>query len=200
MNGETSAQDLKDRLNMIESMIAEGRRTTRSWGWRHVLWGIAFYVAIGWSFLGHSPWAWPITMLAAVIVTVIVGSTATGRSVETSMGRALGSIWLASSISIFVVLFALGFSGRLNDVHVFIAVLAGMLGLPNAATGLILRWRLQMGCAVVWWAAAVAACVVSANQAVVIFVIAVFIGMIAFGAYGMVHDSGAKPRRGEAHA
>ena len=40
-------QELKDRLSLIESMIAEGRRTTESWGWTFVLWGVAyFHIAI----------------------------------------------------------------------------------------------------------------------------------------------------------
>ncbi len=44
--------ELKDRLNLIETMIAEGRRTTESWGWVFVLWGVAYYVAIAWSAWG----------------------------------------------------------------------------------------------------------------------------------------------------
>ena len=34
-------QDLNDRLTLIETMIAEGRRSTESWGWTFVLWGVA---------------------------------------------------------------------------------------------------------------------------------------------------------------
>ena len=45
-------QELKDRLSLIENMIAEGRRTTSSWGWVFVLWGVAYYVAIAWSTWG----------------------------------------------------------------------------------------------------------------------------------------------------
>ena len=30
-------QDLEERLSLIESMIAEGRRNTESWGWTFVL-------------------------------------------------------------------------------------------------------------------------------------------------------------------
>ena len=48
-------------------MIAEGRRTTESWGWTFVLWGVAYYVAIAWAALGHSTLAWPVTMIAAGI-------------------------------------------------------------------------------------------------------------------------------------
>ena len=43
--------ELKDRLSLIETMIAEGRRTTSSWGWTFVFWGVAYYVAIAWTTL-----------------------------------------------------------------------------------------------------------------------------------------------------
>ena len=49
MGGNISEQEVKDRLTLIESMIAEGRRDTESWGWTFVLWGVAFYVAMAWS-------------------------------------------------------------------------------------------------------------------------------------------------------
>jgi hypothetical protein len=42
-------QELTERLELIESMIAEGRRSTAKWAWTIVLWGVAFYVAIAWS-------------------------------------------------------------------------------------------------------------------------------------------------------
>ena len=41
MQDHTTEQELKDRLSLIESMIAEGRRHTESWGWTFVLWGVA---------------------------------------------------------------------------------------------------------------------------------------------------------------
>ncbi len=37
----TTPQDLNARLKLIEDMIAEGRRSTQSWGWTFVLWGFA---------------------------------------------------------------------------------------------------------------------------------------------------------------
>ena len=49
MNPNIQDQELKDRLSLIESMIAEGRRTTESWGWTFVFWGVAYYVAIAWA-------------------------------------------------------------------------------------------------------------------------------------------------------
>ena len=52
MTGNAEELELKDRLNLIETMIAEGRRTTESWGWTFVLWGVAYYIAIAWAILG----------------------------------------------------------------------------------------------------------------------------------------------------
>ena len=199
MQDQTTAQDLKDRLALIETMIAEGRRTTESWGWTFVLWGMAFYVAIAWSTWGHSAWAWPATMAAAVVVTVMLVSIKAGHEAETTVGRAVGSVWLALGISMFLLFLSLGIAGRLTDPHLFIAVASGMLGMANATSALILRWKIQSGCAVVWWAASVAACFGTENQAVIVFLAAIFICQIAFGVYGMMGEGGAKSRRG-AHA
>ena len=66
---QSREQELKDRLNLIEAMIAEGRQTTASWGWAFVLWGIAYYVAIAWSIWGNANIAWPVTMIVAAVIT-----------------------------------------------------------------------------------------------------------------------------------
>jgi hypothetical protein len=59
MTANAEELELKDRLSLIESMIAEGRRTTESWGWTFVLWGVAYYVAIAWSAWGINVVRWP---------------------------------------------------------------------------------------------------------------------------------------------
>jgi len=56
MQDQTSEQELKERLSLIESMIAEGRRHTESWGWTFVLWGLVYYLAIAWSAWGQRVW------------------------------------------------------------------------------------------------------------------------------------------------
>ena len=58
---------------------------------------------------------------------------------------------------------SLGYSGQL-DVQVFVAIVGAMLGMANAASGMILKWKMQFACAVVWWAAAVMACFGSENE------------------------------------
>jgi hypothetical protein len=200
MQDNTTEQELNERLTLIESMIAEGRRNTESWGWTFVLWGVAYYVALAWSEWGHTAWAWPATMLVAVIVTVVVASLKGSDHPETTLGRAIGSIWIALGVSMFVLFLALGLSGRLTDQHLFLAVVAAILGMANGASGLILRWKIQFACAVVWWVAAVAACFGSDTQSTIVFVVAIFLCQIAFGIYGAIAEAQERKRSAPIHA
>jgi hypothetical protein len=200
MQDHINEQELKDRLNLIESMIAEGRRTTESWGWTFVLWGGAYYLAIGWATWGHSAWAWPATMLTALIVTVVVASLNAGNHPGTTLGRAIGSIWIALGISMFLLFLALGVSGRLTDQHVFAAVVSAILGMANGAAALILRWKVQFACAVVWWVAAVAACFGTEAQSTIVFLAAIFLCQIVFGIYCAIAEAQKRKRRGPIHA
>jgi hypothetical protein len=200
MQDHSTEQELKDRLSLIESMIAEGRRNTESWGWTFVVWGVAYYLAIGWSALGHSVWAWPVTIMIAVIVTVVVASLKSGNHPGTTLGRAIGSIWIALGISMFLLFLALGLSGRLTDQHLFVAVISAILGMANGASALILRWKVQFACAVVWWLAAVTTCFGTDAQSMMVFLVAIFLCQIAFGIYGVIVDAPERKRRGPSHA
>jgi hypothetical protein len=200
MQDHTTEQELKERLNLIESMIAEGRRHTESWGWTFVLWGVAYYVAIAWSAWGNNAWAWPATISIAVVVTFVVASSRTSNHPETTLGRAIGSIWIALGITMFLLFLALGLSGRLNDPHVFVAAVSAILGMANGASGLILRWKAQLACAVVWWAAAVAASFGTEAQSMIVFLVAIFLCHIVFGIYGMIADAQQRKQRAPIHA
>ena len=204
MQHQIDEQDLKDRLNLIENMIAEGRRTTSHWSWISVLWGVTYLVAMAWSAWGsHSMMAWPVCVAAALVVMAMAWMLR-GRShekhPETTLGRAIGSIWLAVGVSMVLLFPALGISGRLGDVHIFIAVVSAFLGMANGACGLMLRWKAQFACAVVWWVTSVAASFGSENQAVVIFLVAIFLCLIVFGIYGMVLEARERRTRGAVHA
>jgi hypothetical protein len=198
MADQVTERDLKDRLRLIESMIAEGRRTTENWGWTFVLWGVAYYIAIAWASFGHSTMAWPVTMIAASVLTFVLASRTASRHPETTLGRAMLAIWLGMGISTFVVMLSLGFSGR-ADLHIAVAVIGAMLGSANATSSLILKWKMQFGCAVVWWTAAAVSCFLPENQAGIVFLVAIFFCQIVFGIYGMVAES-RKRGRGISHA
>jgi len=198
MQDDTTEQDLKESLSIIQRMIAEGRRTTERSGWTFVLWGVAYYLAIAWSAWGHSAWAWPVTISIAVIVTVVVSSLKSGKHPNTTLGRAIGSIWIALGISMFVLFLALGLSGRLTDQHLFVAVISAILGMANGASALILRWKVQFACAVVWWVAAVTTCFGPDAQSMIVFLVAIFLCQIVFGIYGMITQE--RKRRSPIHA
>ena len=199
MQEHTTEQELKDRLSLIESMIAQGRRNTESWGWTFVLWGIAYYLAIAWSAWNHSAWAWPVTIMIAVVVTFVVASLKAGNQPETTLGRAVGSIWIASGISMFLLFLALGLSGRLTD-HLFVAVISAILGMANGASALILRWRVQFACAVVWWVAAVTTSFGTDAQSMIVFLVAIFLCQIVFGIYGVIAEAQERKPRVPIHA
>jgi hypothetical protein len=195
MQDDNTEQDLKESLSIIQRMIAEGRRTTERSGWTFVLWGVAFYLAFAWSAWSHSGWAWPATMSIAAIVTVIAASLKAGDHPQTTLGRAIGSIWIALGISMFLLFLALGLSGRLTDQHLFVAVMSAILGMANAASGLILRWKIQLSCAVVWWVTVPATCFGSDAQSIVVFLVAIFLCQIVFGIYGMIAEVQVRKRR-----
>jgi hypothetical protein len=191
-------RDLAERLNLIESMIAEGRRTTKNWGWTFVLWGVAYYVAIGWAALGHPALAWPVTMSAAGVITGMVASRREHNKTSTTLGRAMAGIWISLGVSISLLMMSLTWS-RHVDSFASVAIVCAMLGMANATSSIILRWKVQFACALVWWASAVAACFVSDSVCTTIFLVAIFLCQIVFGIYGMLAVS-RQHKQGAAHA
>lgn len=198
MNSNTTEQELKEQLNLIQTMIAEGRRSTQSWGWSFLLWGVAYYVAAAWSTLGHSYWAWLVTMTIAVVLTGVFGARVSRGHPETMFGRAIGSVWKVMGISLFIVLVALGASGHYN-IHVYMAIIGGMLAVAHGTSSLILRWKMQFACALVWLGAGVAGSFGPESQAAISFLAAVLFGQIIFGIYAMTLDARRRAPRGAAH-
>jgi hypothetical protein len=134
-------------------------------------------------------------MVAASILTAVLVSRRRRSRPATTIGRAMGAIWTAMGISSFLLLFSLGMSGRF-EFHLFVAIIGALLGMANATSSIILKWRLQFGCAVVWWATAVIGCFGSETQISIAFLAAIFLCQIVFGIYGMISES--RERRQEA--
>jgi len=189
--------ELKDRLELIESMLAAGRRKTENWGWTFVLWGVAYYVAILWSNRGNAGVAWSVTMIAAGLLTGAIAARKKSHEPDTTIGRAIASVWISLGISMYLLFMAMGFTHRI-EVHVWVAIIGTMLGMANATSGMILKWKVQLACAMVWWAAAVTACFGDANQSTIALLIAIFLCQIVFGIYAMIR--GSKRQREAVHA
>ncbi|HEY2468607.1 MAG TPA: hypothetical protein VGI45_12320 [Terracidiphilus sp.] len=206
MQDETSARELQERLTLIQSMIAEGRRKTESWGWTFLLWGLAYVVAILWASKGgtiaiwgvHTVPAWPVTMFSVALLTIAIGIRKGKGKPDTTIGRAIVSIWISVGISMILIFPSLAGTGRLDE-HSFVAIVASMLGVANGASGIILKWKSQIACAAVWWITSVAACFGSETQVTMVFLSALFLCQIVFGIYAMILES-RRSRHEVAHA
>jgi len=186
--------ELTERLELIAKMMAEGRRSTRQWGWTFVLWGVAYLVATAWSTWGRSAWAWPVTMVAAAVLSGVIATRITRGHPKTIFGRAIGPVWIAMGSALMIVLICLAVSGRYN-ANVFVAIIGTMVGTAHATSAMILKWKAQFLCAAVWIAAAVAACFGSEKVAGIAFLGATFLGQIVFGIYAMIIESRERRRQ-----
>lgn len=184
----TNRQELNDRLSLIESMIAEGRQSTQSWGWTFVLWGVAYYVAIAWAYWGNAAIAWPVTMITAGLITALVAMRRSSGRPETKLGRSMASVWISLGVSLFIFGICAGVSGH-TDQHVVIAVIAIMLGMANATSSLSLNWKSQFACAIIWWATAVVSLFGTVTQGSIGFLVAIFLCQIVFGVYMMIGEA-----------
>jgi hypothetical protein len=183
-----ASDELLTRFEMVESMVREGRRRTEYWGWTQVLWGAAYLIAIGWSAWSRKPnIAWPVTMIAAVVTTILFAGTRKREHNQTTISRALRAIWTSMGIAIFLYCFSIGLSGHF-EIHILFAAAEAFLGLANFASAMILRWRIQFFVAIVWWASAIATCFVGETLVIPILVAATLIGMIGFGLYLMYSE------------
>ncbi len=187
-------QDVQERLALIESMMLEGRRKTEYWGWSFVLWGVAYLVAMGWSYMAKSgAWAWPVTMVAAGLITAAVSAVRQRGKPETTVGRGIGGVWSAVGCAIFLFCFSAAISGHL-EVHAFVGAVAAFLGVANFVSGTILRWRLQQVLACMWWTAGAAVFFMDPQNILITVIVCIFLGNICFGIYLMIRESRDKAK------
>ena len=186
-NGK-NRDELVQRLDLMECMIAEGRQTTMRCGWIFVLWGLVDLAGMGWQRIqNHSQWVWPVCLGTGVVLQVI-GLALWKRARSGCKGvrsRSVWSVWsmmgLAMAIYVFTALFT-----HFAWQYSYLAALLMIVGLAHAISAMILRWPVQGIVAGIWWAGAVAVFVCNSFRAANwIFLIEMCFGMIAFGLYVM---------------
>ena len=196
MTEQETQQELLTRFELVEMMVKEGRRSTESWGWTFVLWGTAYLIAIGWTYGSHRPdIAWPVTMIAATIITIIVATKKKRAKPQTPVSRAIGGIWKAVGTAIFIFCFAVGASGHF-EIHSYVAAVEILLGIANCAISMVLRWRGQFMVALLWWISAVATCFVSLQWITSILVFDTLVGFLGFGLYLMYRERRLRVQHG----
>ncbi|MHB1937937.1 MAG: hypothetical protein ACYCOR_15310 [Acidobacteriaceae bacterium] len=191
--------ELLNRIDLIETMLREGRSRTEYWGWVFALWGAAYLIAIGWSYFFAMPQvAWPVTMTVAGILTVILAIRKKRAKPQTPVSRALGGIWGGVGTAIFIFCFAVGASGH-AEMHSYIAAIEIFVGAANCASSIALRWRGQFLIALLWWGSAIATCFLPQQAITPILLADALIGFLGFGLYLMYSERRDRRRR-EHHA
>ncbi|HXB62463.1 MAG TPA: hypothetical protein VNU94_06395 [Acidobacteriaceae bacterium] len=189
-NGSGENKDeLLQRIELMETMIAEGRRSTVRNGWIFVLWGSLYFAAVGWElFLPFRNWAWPVCMGAGVVITIVVRvrQRRTAGGTVNMQSRSIMAVWrmMGTAVSLFA------FTGILTHHAggtMYMAAILFFIGLAHATSAMILRWRVQGAVAAIWWVGGMA--IFFANrwqESLAIFLTASFFGMILFGLYAMM--------------
>jgi hypothetical protein len=178
-----SQQELLERIEVIEAMIRDGRRSVVYWGWTQVLWGTAYLIAIGWTELAGRPGlAWPVCMIAATLITILVAGRRRSAAPGNTLARALQGIWIALGISIFLYCVCLGASHHFN-MNALIAAVEFFLGAANFATAITLQWKVQGAVGVLWWAAGISTLFVAEGLVLPILAAVTLVGMIGFGLF-----------------
>ena len=188
--GGTSRDDLLQRIELMESMIAEGRQTTMRCGWIFVLWGLVNLVGETWQLRPqHSAWVWPICLGTGLVLQVVglsLRKRERPRRCQGLQSRAVGAVWAMMGAAMIVYVGAVLYT-HFGWQYSYLSALLMIVGLAHAISAVILRWRVQGVVAGLWWAGAVAMLVFNSNRATRdIFLIEMCFGMIAFGVYVML--------------
>ncbi len=152
-------RELTERIALIESMMRAGRRTHRVLGLE--LSAVGDCVSGGGGVVelsaacGRSLLAWPVTMIFAVLLTIVIARRRTRNKPRTEKSRGMQAIWTAMGCGIFVFAFPVAFSGHFQ-AQSFMAAIEVMLGIAHVASGSFLRWPTQIVVGALWWAAAIA--------------------------------------------
>ena len=186
--------ELSERLDLIERMIHEGRSSSYYYGWISVVGGAVMLAAYFWEqAVPGELYPWPVVMGVCGVIHVLVMKLHPYEGKTTFVTRALTGLWAAMGLSMFLIGF-LGPASRAGTPAGMRFVLFVLLGCAYAASGHVLRWRLQQGCALLWWGAGIALLYLSGMGQHAVFAAAVLVGMVLLGLYLMILE-----RRNQRH-
>jgi hypothetical protein len=187
--------DLVQRVALMETMIAEGRRSTARYGWVFVMWGAIYLVATAWAvFLPSRNFAWPVCVTIGIAVGIIV-NVRRRRSglIESPQSRAIGAVWKMMGAGVTLFAFSAAIAHRANS-PIYIAAILFFVGLAHGTSAVILRWGVQGAVAAIWWGSGIAILFVRSQSVMLaIFLTASFFGMILFGLYAMMLERRLPP-------
>jgi hypothetical protein len=189
MDNGTTRDDLLQRVALMETMIAEGRRNTGRFGWIFILWGMVCLSGVGGSYLfPRSYWVWPI-LIASGFVLQFLGIVMHRRSGtwsgENMKSRSVAAVWRMMGIAIVLYAAPAIVTHTIHQIA-YVAAIFMFLGLAHATSAVILRWGVQGIVAGLWWAGGVATYFVPRDYVITIYVAEMVCCMVLFGLYAMM--------------
>jgi len=184
----TTREDLIQRVALMETMIAEGRRNTGRFGWIFILWGLVCLSGTGLSYLQpHSYWVWPI-VIASGFAIQFIGIAMHRRSGQwpsnNMKSRSVAAVWRMMGIAIILYAIPAILTHTIHQIA-YIAAIFMFLGMAHATSAVILRWRAQAVVAGLWWAGGIATYFVPRDYVITIYVVEMVCCMVLFGVYAM---------------
>ena len=153
----------KESLHIIHDMIQQARANLRDdgffyllWGWAVLIGAVVHYLLLALTTFMHPYLVWPVLILGAMIITLVVFRKRHGQATnKTHLERLIGQVWLGMGAAIFFVI-ALGILGKMTFTQVY-PILIMLYGLATFAAGAVLKYRpLMIGGAICWPLALVA--------------------------------------------
>ena len=185
----TTRDELLQRVALMETMIAEGRRNTGRFGWIFILWGLVCLSGVGLSyFLPRSYWVWPIIIVsgfAIQFVGVAMHRRSGNCSSENMKSRSVAAVWRMMGIAIILYATPAIVTHTIHQIA-YIAAIFMFLGMAHATSAVILRWGVQGMVAGLWWAGGVATYFVPRDYVITIYVVEMVCCMVLFGVYAMM--------------
>jgi hypothetical protein len=205
--GGSTRDDLVQRVELMESMIAEGRRFTTRCGWIFTLWGFVGLAATGLLFFLPpsklvGEWTWPVCLVAGVVLT-FVGMALQARETscgESTRGRSVKAVWGMMGVTLAIYISS-AMMRHYAWQYSYIAALLMIVGMAHAISAVILRWRAQGIVAAIWWMGAIAVFSARSYRDVqLIMFLEMGLGMTLFGLYAMMLNRSNDGGRGRKNA
>ena len=184
-------EELVARLDVIERMLEEGRRTIERWAWVYVLWGVGHALGVLASFTLPAQrvgLVWGGLMLGCGLATGVFAHRVARRqprSSEPRLHRALDAVWWSFAA---VIVFLLITPPGPATIPQWFAMFSAAYGAAFLASGHIVEWTPAKLNGAAWWGAAVAMKFLDAPAALLVFGAMAVVGEIGFGLWAMAHE------------
>jgi len=173
-----------ESLKLIETMIAQAKRSFHRQSYYFLLWGVLLiaamlfnhFMVISGSDIGG--FAWPVIGIGGGILSFLHGTKENStKAVPTAMDRVIMWLWVAFVVTMLTTMFFGGYSGHAMQIGSIIV----LTGLPTFVTGQLMRFRPLIFGGVLFWVLGAASYFTPMSVTVWLYIAAIFFGYLVPG-------------------